>query len=78
MKAKPLNTKEYMIFGHQIEDIGLVLDALSLVCMIGAEGDPPETVFSIVSLALDSLRSLLDRIEDKQEIAADGMEAKND
>lgn len=68
MKTKRCNLKRYLVWGHQLEDISLVIDALSLACMLGAEDDPPETVFSVGSLARDSLCDLMDRIEGGQEI----------
>lgn len=46
MKVKPLNRKKYMVWGHQLEDISLVIDALSLACMLGTEDYPPETCYS--------------------------------
>lgn len=68
MKPKPLNQKKYMVWGHQLDDIGLVIDALSLACWFDPEDDPPDTVFSTVELARDALSALVDRIEGKQEI----------
>ena len=69
MNIKPLNQKKYMVWGHQLDDIERVINALATVSHICEEDYPDSAVLSIVSLACDRLNALTDMIEDEQEIS---------
>ena len=68
MKIKPLNMKKYMVPGTKLEEIGLVVDALTTISRICDEDYPDDAVFSLVRLAYIQLDDILTWIEENQEI----------